>query len=189
MGPAFVETLSVGKFHGIGPVTAARMNALGIYTGLDLRRQSLALLTARFGKAGGYYYAAPRGEDHRPVVAERQRKSLGAEMTFARHLLDWDEVPPGLSPLIDKLWGAYSRDGLAARTLVVKVKYADFQQITRSRSCTEAIMSRAAVEQLSLELLRPLFPPRRGVRLLGVTLSNFDADNEPAERQLVLVLK
>jgi DNA polymerase-4 len=185
MGPAFVATLPVARFHGVGPVTAARMNALGIYTGLDLRRQTLAFLTAGFGKPGEYYYAAARGEDDRPVIAERERKSLGAEATFARDLADWHEVRPAIGPLIEKLWAAGG--SLAARTLTVKVKYADFQRITRSRSCAEPIGSRSAIEQLSLELLRPLFPPRRGVRLLGVSLSNFDGSGVPAG-QLALAL-
>jgi len=188
MGPAFVETLPVGKFHGIGPVTAAKMNELGIYTGVDLRRQTRAFLTARFGKAGEFYYAVARGEDDRPVVADRRRKSLGAETTFARDLLRWDEVPPALAPLFEKLWTAYIGDGLAGRTVTVKVKYADFRQITRSRSCPEAISSRAAIEQVSLELLLPLFPPPRGVRLLGVSLSNLDAATDPLHGQLVLAL-
>jgi len=188
MGPAFVEALPVGKFHGIGPKTAARMQALGIHTGRDLRLQTLDFLTANFGKTGKYYYTAARGEDDRPVMAERQRKSLGAETTFAQDLLDWNEVLRAISPLIEKVWSAYGGGGLAARTLTVKVKYADFHVITRRRSCADAIPSRATVEQLSLELLRPIFPPRRGVRLLGVALSNFDGGSGPTERQMALIL-
>jgi DNA polymerase-4 len=189
MGPAFVETLPVGKFHGIGPATAAKMNELGILTGADLRQQTREFLMARFGKAGDYYYAAARAEDDRPVVADRQRKSLGAETTFERDLLAWEEVPPVLAPLCGKVWAAHGKSGLAARTVTVKVKYADFQQITRSRSVADAIVSQAIMEELSFELLRPLFPPARGVRLLGVTLSNLDDPAGPARRQLALMLE
>jgi DNA polymerase-4 len=188
MGAAFVETLPIGKFHGVGPATAAKMNRLGIHTGADLRRQSRAFLTAQFGKAGDYYYGAARGEDDRPVVADRQRKSLGVEATFQRDLLAWDEVRPAFAPLVAKLWGAYSRSGVVGRTVTVKVKYADFQQLTRSRSCADAITAAAALEAIGLDLLRPLFPPARGVRLLGVTLSNLDDASEPPARQLVLTL-
>ena len=85
--------------------------------------------------------------------------------------------------------GGYRRHGLTARTVTVKIKYANFQQITRSRSCPEAITSRATIEQLSLDLLRPLFPPSRGVRLLGVTLSNFDATTVSENRQIALALR
>ena len=98
MGPAFVETLPIGKFHGVGPATAAKMEALGIQTGADLRQQSRAFLTARFGKIGDYYYAAARGEDDRPVISDLPRKSIGAETTFVRDLLRWEEVAPVLMP-------------------------------------------------------------------------------------------
>jgi DNA polymerase-4 len=188
MGPAFVEALPVGKFHGIGPATAAKMNELGLFTGADLRGQTREFLIARFGKAGDYYYAAARGEDDRPVVADRQRKSLGAETTFARDLMAWEEVPPVLTPLLTKIWASHEKSGLVARTVTVKVKYADFQQITRSRSVAGAIVSHAIMQELSLELLRPLFPPARGVRLLGITLSNLDDPAVPARRQLALTL-
>jgi DNA polymerase-4 len=186
MGPAFVEVLPVGKFHGIGPATAARMAELGIHTGADLRGQTREFLTARFGKAGDYYFAAARAEDDRAVNADLQRKSIGAETTFARDLLEWDEVRPAVAPLFVKVFAAYAKGDLVGRTVTVKVKYADFRQITRSRSCVDAITSMAAVEELGLALLRPLFPPPRGVRLLGVTLSNLDEGQAPAPRQLVL---
>ncbi|MSP00164.1 MAG: DNA polymerase IV [Acetobacteraceae bacterium] len=189
MGPAFVETLPVTRFHGVGPATAAKMTALGIATGAGLRRQTREFLTAHFGKAGDYYFAAARGEDHRPVVADRQRKSIGAETTFARDLVAWDEVEPVILPLVAKIWTAYVKGEIPARTVTVKVKYADFQQITRARSCADPIARREDVEDLSFGLLRPLFPPPRGVRLLGVTLSNFDDPAVPAPRQLALSLE
>src|SRR5271156_2941147 len=81
MGPAFVETLPVRKFHGVGPVTAKKMAQLGIQTGLDLRAQTPPFLQQHFGKAGAYYYWAARGVDERPVRADRMRKSIGAENT------------------------------------------------------------------------------------------------------------
>jgi DNA polymerase-4 len=79
MGVSFVEDLPVGKFHGVGPVTAEKMNRLGIFTGADLRRQSLAFLQQHFGKSGPWYHAIANGEDHRPVVPNRPRKSSGSE--------------------------------------------------------------------------------------------------------------
>ncbi len=187
MGPAFVEALPISAFHGIGPATVVKMTNLGIRTGADLRRQTQAFLTARFGKAGDYYYAAARGEDDRPVVADRQRKSIGVESTFQQNILTWNEVEPALTPLFAKLWGAYSRSDLVARTVTVKVKYSDFQRITRSRSLAEALATPAAIERISLDLLRPLFPLKRDVRLLGITLSNLDEASQPA-RQLPLLL-
>jgi DNA polymerase IV len=189
MGPAFIEALPVGKFHGVGPVTAAKMNKLGIHTGLDLKRQTLEFLTAHFSKAGDNFYRLARAEDDRPVVADQLRKSLGVETTFARDLVAWEEVAPALEAVFAKLWAAYSCHGLTARTVTVKIKYANFRQITRTRSSTEAVTSRAIIEQLALDLLQPHFPPPRGVRLLGVTLSNFDATTAAADRQIPLALR
>ena len=189
MGPAFVENLPVGKFHGVGPATATKMNALGIHTGLDLRRQSLAFLSEHFGKAGAYYYGVARGQDDRPVEADRVRKSVGAETTFERDLKHWEEVAPALEPVFAKVWAACSRGGHSGRTVTVKIKYADFRQITRSRSCVEPIGSQKALEDIGLELLRTHFPPPLGVRLLGVTISNLETAEPRTRAQLALVLE
>ncbi len=186
MGPGFVEDLPVGKFHGVGPVTAARMTTLGIHTGLDLRRQSREFLAEHFGKAAGYYYGVARGQDDRPVEPDRIRKSLGAETTFAQDLTHWDQVPPIIDPLCAKVWAACAKGGHAGRTVTVKVKHADFRQITRSRSSLQPIGSPQDLLQISLDLLRPCFPPRRGVRLLGVTVSGFDPRNASPQPQLAL---
>jgi DNA polymerase-4 len=188
MGPGFVEDLAVGKFHGVGPVTAAKMNALGIYTGLDLRQQSHSLLAEHFGKAGNFYYAIARGEDDRPVNPDRSPKSIGAEATFERDLRHWDEVCPALEPVLAKLGEAYSNPGQAGRTVTVKIKFADFRQITRSRSVAEPIGSQEALEEVSFDLLRSQFPPRLPVRLLGVTVSNFDSMPQDSGVQLLLSL-
>jgi DNA polymerase-4 len=188
MGPTFVETLPVGRFHGVGPVTAARMNALGIHTGLDLRRQSRAFLAEHFGKAADYYYGVARGRDDRPVDADRIRKSVGAETTFERDLTAWDQVAPALDMVFAKVWTACERGGYRGRTVTVKVKHADFQQITRSRSCSEPIGSLEELQRIGLELLRPCFPPPRSVRLLGVTLSGLAGKPERSPPQLALQL-
>jgi DNA polymerase-4 len=126
MGPAFVQDLPVGKFYGVGPATAAKMNALGIHTGRDLRRQSGAFLSEHFGKAGSYYYGVARGQDDRPVEADRVRRSVGAETTFDCDLRRGEEVVPALASVFAKVWAACSRGGYAGRTVTVKVKYANF---------------------------------------------------------------
>ena len=188
MGPAFVETLPVSRFHGVGPATAARMQALGIHTGLDLRQQSLAFLCRHFGKAGRSYYGVARGQDDRPVEADRARKSIGAETTFAADLRHWDEVGPALQPVFNKVWAACSRGGYAGRTATIKIKYASFQQITRGHSCDGPIGSQRELETISLALLRPYFPATPGVRLLGVTLSNLAVNAAQNRMQLALHL-
>ena len=171
MGPAFVEHLPVARFHGIGPVTAARMEALGIHTGLDLRSKTLVFLREHFGKSADYLHGVVRGIDERPVEADRVRKSVGAETTFDRDLSSWDAAVPAIDPLVDKVWDACLRGAHAGRTVTVKAKYADFRQITRARSAPAAIASREELGRVALKLLHPLFPPPLGIRLLGVTLS------------------
>jgi len=171
MGPRFVEDLPVSRFHGVGPVTAGRMEGLGIRTGLDLRGRSLEFLQQHFGKSGPYYHAIARGVDHRPVRANRVRKSVGAEDTFARDLRGFDELAAELTPLAVKVWAHCERAGVRGRTVTLKLKYDDFQQITRAASTIQPVADAADLEGRARQLLRPLLPPRRPVRLLGVTLS------------------
>jgi len=178
-GPAFVAALPVGRFHGVGPVTAARMNRLGIHTGADLRAQSRAFLDAHFGKSAGYYYLAARGIDHRPVRSNRERKSVGSETTFFRDLAAHDELVDGLNQALDSLARYLERSGSFGRTVTLKVKYSDFRQITRARTLPAPVGDRAAIELVARELLATVEPVERGVRLLGVTLSNLVRD-EPA---------
>ncbi len=163
------------------------MNALGIHTGLDLRGRSRAFLVEHFGKAVDYLYGVSRGVVTRPVEVDRVRKSVGAETTFARDRLCWEEVAPALAPVFAQVWQACTRGGRMGRTVKVKVKYADFQQVTRSRSGA-ASATQAALEQVSIGLLRPLFPPRLAVRLLGVTLPNLNAGPGQDAAQLALAV-
>jgi DNA polymerase-4 len=182
MGLAFVENLPVGKFHGIGPATSAKMNALGLYTGLDMRNQSLEFMQANFGKAGSYYYWISRGVDSREVRADRIRKSVGAENTFST---DFDAMVVELGPLIDKVWRYCEGAGNRGRTVTLKMKFNDFEIITRSRSVPVAVSSRSDLERLSVALLQNEMPVPKPVRLLGVSLSALQHADD-AEPQLAL---
>ena len=186
MGPEFVETLPVRKFHGVGPATAAKMGRLGIKTGLDLRAQTLAFLQQHFGKAGSYYYWAARGVDERPVRADRIRKSVGAENTFAADLFTYEAARDALRAIVDKVWGYCEGSGLRGRTVTLKVKFANFQQITRSRTGQMQIRTRSELEELGNALLEPLFPVAKGVRLLGVSLSSLAAEETEREPEFSL---
>ena len=177
MGPAFVEVLPVSRFHGIGPATTATMNRLGIHTGLDLRAQMLPFLQQHFGKAGSFYFWIARGVDERPVRPDLIRKSTGAENTFSEDLIAFDAMRQALQPILDKVWRHIESAGVSARTVTLKVKYADFQQITRSRTAAHPVASHAELERAALELLSPLMPVPKPVRLLGITLSSL---GEPA---------
>jgi DNA polymerase-4 len=188
MGPDFVETLPVRKFHGVGPATARKMEQLGIKTGLDLKAQTLAFLQQHFGKAGSYFYWAARGIDERPVRADRVRKSVGAENTFASDLYTYEAAKDQLREIVDKVWGYCERSGVCGRTVTLKVKFANFQQITRSRTGQAPVGTRDELEQLSIALLEPLFPVAKGIRLLGISLSSLAAEETEGQRQVGLSL-
>ncbi len=181
MGPAFVEDLPVGRFHGIGPATSAKMNRLGIQTGRDLRTQTLPFLQQHFGKSGTYYYWISRGIDHRQVRPDRIRKSIGAENTFFEDLFTSGEAEIELQPIIAKVWRHCEKSGSRGRTVTLKVKFSDFRIITRSRTLPQPVASEAEIAAIVEELIRPLFPVAKGIRLLGVTLSSLgDEDDESA---------
>lgn len=188
MGAAFVEALPIGKFHGVGPVTADKMNRLGILTGADLRKQSLVFLQQHFGKSGAWYHAIANGEDDRPVVPNRPRKSSGSETTFSKDLLDPADIEAGVAAMADQVWAACEKTNAFGRTVTVKIKYADFRQATRSYSLSAQIISAVVLRQVSLDLVRTVFPPAQGVRLVGVAVSNFRDDRVTAPEQLDLAL-
>lgn len=188
MGPAFVEALAVKKFHGVGPATAAKMERLGILTGGDLREKPLAFLQQHFGKSGAWYYRISRGIDERPVQPDRQRKSVGAEDTFAADIFDLEAARAEITPLVAKVWRHCEAKGSRGRTVTLKVKYADFQQITRSRTIGVAPGSAADVETIAFSLLDAVFPTEKGIRLIGVTLSSFDEDHSDDPEQLRLMI-
>lgn len=186
MGPAFVEDLPVEKFHGVGPATAARMHRLGLRTGRDLRACELAFLQQHFGKSGRYFHLVARGIDHRAVEADQVRKSIGAEDTFFNNLHDHEAAREALRPIIEKVWQHCQRTGTRGRTATLKVKFEDFQIITRSRTMPVPIGSQGELEWLAFALLAPLFPVEKGIRLLGVTLSTLGNETLRQRGQLRL---
>jgi DNA polymerase IV len=188
MGPAFVEKLPVGKFHGIGPATSTKMNSLGLFTGLDIRNQSLEFMQANFGKAGAYYYWISRGVDDREVRPNRIRKSVGAENTFFNDLTEFEAMLSELQPLIDKVWRHCEDKGTRGRTVTLKVKFADFELISRSRTLARSIGSRGEFESVSTELLMALFPMEKDIRLLGVSISGFSSHQTEGPEQKSLAL-
>ncbi len=129
--------------------------------------------SSHFGKSAAWYLGIANGEDDRPVIADRQRKSSGSEITFARDLTAPDQIEAGVAAMAaDWTWCEKSRQ--FDRTVTVKVKFADFRQVTHSRSFPTAIARHDLLHQASIELMRTLLPTTKAVRLLGVTVSNFD---------------
>ena len=187
-GEAFVQTLPIGRFYGVGAVTEAKMKRLGIHTGEDLHRQSLSFLQQHFGKSGPWYYAIARGEDYRPVNPDRVRKSSGSETTFDQDHTAPEPIEAGVLAMADDVWAWCEKTGARARTVTVKIKWADFQQATRSRSLPAPVADYGTLRRTSLDLIRSVYPPRMGIRLVGVTLSNFDQEIALKDEQLGLRL-
>lgn len=184
MGAAWVETLPVSRFHGVGPVTADKMMRLGIETGADLRAKSLMFLQQHFGSSAEWYHAIARGEDHRPVNPDRVRKSSGSETTFREDLTADADIEAGVLRMADDVWTWCEQRNAFGRTATVKVKYSDFRQITRSRTRPALISAHADLRAASLELIRTVLPTGRPIRLVGVTVSNFESSAVTSGREL-----
>ncbi|MEA3048229.1 MAG: polymerase [Sphingomonadales bacterium] len=189
-GPAFVETVPVKRFHGVGPVTAAKMASLGIETGADLKAKSLDFLVAHFGSSAQYYHDLARGICHRQVKADRPYKSVSAEDTFLTDLTDPDDLQAELARIGRTVWRRIEAKGLAGRTVNLKVKYSDFRIVTRARSLDRPVAGLAEFLALGAGLLDTLLPPEKSIRLLGLGLSGLNEEEaaEPAALELELPL-
>lgn len=183
---AFVAALPIEKFHGVGQVTATKMHNLGIHTGDDLKRYSEADLVRHFGKVGRFYYLIARAEDNRIVEPNRDRKSIGAETSFTKDLDDAQVILMELGTIAQTVQHRLESYQALGRTITLKVKFADYQQITRSKTVTDAIGEAKAISQLAKELLATISLEERSVRLLGISLSNLDYPQKPRPVQLSL---
>lgn len=189
-GEAFVAALPIGKFYGVGRATEARMHALGINNGADLRAWSLTELTSEFGKSAQYYFDVARGQDLRPVRATRIRKSIGAETTFSENLTNINEMLVVLERLAERVTKEMHNKDMRAKTLTIKVRFANFDTFTRSHSHASGIRDVAQAKQLLPFLLQRGLEKRKGasVRLLGVSLSGLDSNEVQDYTQLELPL-
>ncbi len=180
---SFTASLPINKFFGIGKVTAEKMKLAGIFTGKDLRKYDLPEMARRFGKAGTYYYNICRGVDLREVKAHRERKSVSVENTYRENFMKLEEVLSALNRLNESLFKRYNKHKIG-KTLTIKIKYGDFQQITRSKTLEGGIHDPDQVVSISKELITDQLLRPEGIRLLGVGISNFVED--PQESQLTL---
>jgi DNA polymerase-4 len=171
-GPEFVASLPVARFHGVGPVTARKMEKLGISTGADLREWSLAALEVQFGSSGSWYFRICRGIDDREVKPDRPYKSVSAERTFDEDIIDPERLAAELERISTYAWDRVLRAEVTGRTVTLKVKFGDFTIITRSRSFGSAVPDRSSFAAAGQALLTPLHPLPRGIRLLGLGLHN-----------------
>lgn len=176
-GKAFIATLPVGKFHGVGRATEAKMRQLGIRTGADLAHWALKDLQKHFGKRGRFFHDIAQGVDHRQVNTSRQRKSIGCERTFPQDLHQTTAMLDALKPMAEQVLASLDKRRLSATSITLKVKYHDFEQITRAMSPKEGITSIAQTMEILAILLKRTQAGGKAVRLLGVTASGL----QPAE--------
>ena len=182
---SFIEELPIEKFYGVGPRTAEKMHELGIFCGKDLQGTDLSLLIRHFGKAGSFFHQVSHGIDERPVISHRERKSVGIENTFLQDIVEREQMLNALSELEEGLWHRIVKHGRFGRTITLKVKFFDFEQITRSQSFLHPITERADIHSVVAELLQMANPTKK-VRLLGITISNFEFEETSGSVQLTI---
>jgi len=183
----FIAQLPIRRFHGVGRVTEKKMQNLGILTGADLRLRSRQELDRNFGKAGEYYFNSARGIDLRPVVPNRVRKSIGKETTLTEDTADRGQMLTVIGDLAEKVATLLQAKQTSGLTLTLKIKYSDFQIVTRSISREQPFETADEILLLSEKLLLKTEAGDRAVRLLGVTISHLTTDI-PADEPLQLEL-
>lgn len=177
----YISRMPIERFYGIGKVTAEKMKKMGIIFGEDLRDYSENDLVTRFGKSGHFYYRICRGIDDRPVNPERVRKSIGAENTFDRDITDYEDMVSALKKIAKEVSRRMKTTGSKGRTITLKFKYFDFQLITRSRTQPDWIDSLAQMNTLIEEIATEIAPGDKGIRLLGVSISNLNHEEEKSQ--------
>ena len=182
---AFLTPLPVGRLPGVGKVTESRLERLGIKTVGDLRLRGLASLEGAFGRYGGRLYELARGVDESPVIPNRPTQSISAEDTFEYDVL-LAETEPMIRRLAEKAWSASRKEPRIARTVVLKLKTAEFHILTRSRTPSAPPVSCDEFTAIALSLREKVnLGPQQRFRLVGVGLSNFrEANDAPVEPQL-----
>ena len=178
----FIAKLPVEDFWGVGKKTLQKMHFMGIYNGADLRKVSELHLVEVFGKAGHIFYHFARGIDERPVIVYRERKSVGCEQTFLEDIYTKSAVVIELYHTVLELLERIAKSGFEGRTLTLKVKYADFTQITRSISQDKVLKKKSEILSLAKQLLNQVkFSSAHPIRLLGLSVSN--ATSEEAHKE------
>ena len=177
MSEKFIEELRIEKFFGVGKVTAKKMHLKGIFKGSDLKNKSEQQLNRWFGKSGKYYYNIVRGIDNRPVNPHRIRKSLGAERTYEFDINTKESMTANIEHIADILIKRIEKSGGAGKSLTLKIKYGDFQQITRSKTLSDNLTPQQ-IKSIGIELLEAIPNIERGIRLIGLQTANFENENK-----------
>ena len=175
---AYMESLPVERFFGVGKVTAEKMHSLQIYKGKDLMKYSVEELQSNFGKIGSFLFSIVRGIDEREVISNRERKSIGAETTFSNDIFDETNFRNFALNCFETLWKRYKSYPKKGRSITIKIKYNDFTQITRSTTETVEITSKPQLELLTEKLIDLVLPLDKPVRLIGFQISGFASESK-----------
>lgn len=186
----FIEGLQIERFFGIGKKTAEKMHGMGIFTGLDLKQKSEEFLIEHFGKSGKIYYLNARGIDHRIVNPNRIRKSVGTEHTFSEDTAALDILQQKLEIVTFDLFKRIEKSNFKGKTVTLKIKYSDFQLISKSKTFPSPIDDFESLSQIALELLG-LIPLDNKIRLVGLSVKNNepDEDSNPSPKSISIQLK
>lgn len=179
---SFMEALPVEKFFGVGKVTAAKMKAMGLHTGADLKKLSETEMVVQFGKPGKFYYAVVRGIDNREVQPHRETKSVSVEDTYQEDLTTKESMLPELETLSETLAKRLQTFGLKGRTITIKFKFSDFTIMTRSHSLTEPVNDNHEIFNVVKLILDKAPVEEKSVRLLGVGVSNFELPHKETHK-------
>ena len=179
----FIANLPIEDFWGVGPKTLQTMHRIGIFNGRQLRECSLKHLTEVFGKAGPMFHDFARGIDNRPVESIRIRKSVGCEQTFLEDLTLKSAVIIELYHTVQELIRRLEKSGFRGKTLTLKVKYADFTQVTRSLTQSKVLRDKDDILPLAKQLLAKVDFKEHPFRLLGLSVSRTDNDQHEEPRQ------
>ena len=180
-----LNNLKIEKFYGVGKSTAERMHKFGIHTGFDLKQKSLSTLLRLFGKVGEFYYNICRGIDERKVTPNYERKSVGTERTFLKNLTTKFERIAELYHIAKELELRLNESKFKGKTLTLKIKFHDFEQISRSKTFDDYIVNFDLILKSAKELLASIKTERTSIRLMGLTISN-SANAKPLHRQLTI---
>jgi DNA polymerase-4 len=170
----FLQGLPVDALWGVGPKTAERLRTHGIDKLVDVRTRSLEDLRAIVGSAAEWLQDLSRGHDPRAVDPNEDRKSVGSECTYETDLTDMSRIRAEIDEMARDAARWLDKNGVFARTVVIKVRYDDFTTITRSQSESKPTRTADAIAERAIALLDKTEAGRRPVRLLGVSVHNLE---------------
>ena len=181
-----VTPLPIKKFHGLGKVSSEKLLSLNIKTGLDLKQISRENLHMMFGKSGDFFYDIVRGIDERPVELPGDPKSISRETTLYEDCIDKQKIRLAIRTLAGKVALKTKGSGFFGRSIFIKVKYSDFQTVTRSMKLSKLDNSVEYLGSMAVKLANETEIGKRFIRLVGVGLGNLESIDAPRYEQMEL---